>query len=92
MPRIENILEMKGNYDYQDITIRLVEQIAEKYVDVEKFKIYKAKDFIELVISKFLERPLEIQKSVPNFMKRYKLLSLAVKESIINELFAEMFL
>jgi len=92
MPRIENILEMKGNYDYQDITIRLVEQIAEKYADVEKFKIYKAKDFIELVINKFLERPLEIQKSVPNFMKRNKLLSLAVKESIINELFTEMFL
>ena len=92
MPRIENILEMKGNYDYQDIIIRLVEQIAEKYVDVEKFKVYKAKDFIELVINKFLEKPLEVQKSVPNFMKRSKLLSLADKESIINELFAEMFL
>lgn len=92
MPRIENILEMKGNFDYQDIVIRLVEQIAEKYEDIEKFKIYKTKDFIELVINKFLSKPLEIQKSVPSFIKRNKLLSLAVKESIINELFAEMFL
>ena len=92
MPRIENILEMKGNYDYQDIIIRLVEQIAEKYDDVEKFKIYKAKEFIELVINKFLSKPLEFHKSVPDFIKHNKLLSLTVRESIINEVFTEMFL
>lgn len=92
MPRIENILDMKGNYDYQDIVIRLVEEIAEKYDDIEKFNIYKTEEFIRIVINKFLSKPLDFHKSVPVFIKHNKLLSLAIKESIINEVFAEMFL
>ncbi|MDD4780060.1 MAG: patatin-like phospholipase family protein [Tissierellia bacterium] len=92
MPRLENILDMKGNHDYQDIFIRLVEQIAEKYNDVEKFKIYKAKDFWNTVINKFKSQPIEYTKNVPSFIKHNKILSLAVKESLIIEIFEEMFL
>jgi NTE family protein len=92
MPRIENILDMKGNFDYQDIILRLVEQIAEKYKDIEQFKIYKAEEFILIVIEKFLANPLHYNKSLPEFIKHNKFLSLAVKESIINEVFSKMFL
>lgn len=92
MPRIENILDMKGNYDYQDIILRLVEQIAEKYKDIEKFKIYKTEEFIKLVIEKFQSKPLEYNKSLPDFIKHNKLLSLAVKESLLSEVFVEIFL
>lgn len=92
MPRLENILEMKGSYDYQDIVIRLVELVAEKYDDVEKFNIYKAEEFIQVVVNKFRLKPLEFSKSVPAFIKHNKFLSLAVKESIVFEIFTEMFL
>lgn len=92
MPRLENILDMKGKSDYQDIVLRLAEQIAQKYSDIEKFKIYKAEEFIVKIIDKFLSKPLEYNKSLPDFIKHNKLLSLAVKESIINEVFEEMFL
>ncbi len=92
MPRLENILDMKGTNDYQDIVIRIVEQIAEKYNDIEKFKIYKTEEFIKIVIEKVMSKPLEYNKSLPDFIKHNKLLSLAVKDSLINEVFTEMFL
>lgn len=92
MPRLENILDMRGTNDYQDIVIRIVEQIAEKYNDIEKFKIYKTEEFIKIVIEKVMSKPLEYNKSLPDFIKHNKLLSLAVKDSLINEVFTEMFL
>jgi NTE family protein len=92
MPRLENILDMKGTNDYQDIVIRIVEQIAEKYNDIEKFKIYKTEEFIKIVIEKVMSSPLEYNKNLPDFIKHNKLLSLAVKDSLINEVFTEMFL
>ncbi|MGB4438830.1 MAG: patatin-like phospholipase family protein [Sedimentibacter sp.] len=89
MPRLENILDMKGNYDYEDIVIRLAEKIAEKY-DIERFKIYSAKEFLNLTIEKFIENPFTFTQNVPSFIKRNKLLSLAVKEDLIVEIFAEL--
>lgn len=92
MPRIENVLDMKGNFDYQDIVIRIVEQIAEKYEDIEKFEIYKAEDFIEKVIERFRAKPIVYTKNVPSFIKQNKILSMTVKESLVTEIFTEMFL
>lgn len=92
MPRVENLLDMKGNYDYQDIVIRLVEQVAEKYTDIERFNIYKADEFIDIVIKKFKSKPVEFTKNVPSFIKQNKLLSIAVKESLSIEIFKEMFI
>jgi len=92
MPRVENLLDMKGNYDYQDIVIRLVEQVAEKYTDIERFNIYKADEFIDMVIKKFKSKPVEFTKNVPSFIKQNKLLSIAVKESLSIEIFKEMFI
>jgi NTE family protein len=91
LPRLETILEMKGNNDYQDILLRLTERIAEKY-DVERYKIYSAREFMELTAQKFIEKPLPFTKNVPAFVKRNKILSLAVKEDILSEIFAEIFL
>nr|WP_300091864.1 patatin-like phospholipase family protein [Sedimentibacter sp.] len=91
LPRIETILDMKGKNDYQDILLRLTERIAEKY-DVERYKIYSAKEFMELTAKKFIEKPLPFTRNVPAFVKRNKILSLAVKEDIISEIFAEIFL
>lgn len=90
MPRLEGILEMKGNCDYQDIVIRLVEEIASKYEDIEKFKIYRAEDFIKNVIKKFKEKPIEHDKNIPAFIKKNRLFSLAVKDNIIIEIFKAM--
>ncbi|WP_326908322.1 patatin-like phospholipase family protein [Sedimentibacter sp. MB31-C6] len=92
MPRLENILEMKENNDYQDIIIRLVEQIADKYEDIERFKIYNMLEFLNLVVCKFKECPLKYTKNVPAFIKHNKILSLAVKESLIIEIFAKLFI
>lgn len=91
LPRVEAILDMKGKNDYQDILLRLTERIAEKY-DIERYKIYSAKEFMELTAKKFIEKPLAFTRNVPAFVKRNKILSLAVKEDIISEIFAEIFL
>ena len=91
LPRLESILDMKGKNDYQDIVIRFFERIAEKY-KVERFKIYKAEEFFKLTIERFRENPTAFIKNVPNFIKQNRILSLAVKDDLIVEIFAELFL
>ncbi len=91
LPRLESILDMRGRNDYQDICIRFFERIAEKY-GIERFKIYKAEDFVQLTIDKFRANPTAYIKNVPEFMKHNRILSLAVKDNLIVEIFAELFL
>lgn len=91
MPRLENILDMKGRADYEDIVIRLCERIAEN-LKIERFKIYSTLDFLNLTIDAFQKNPIAFTKNVPAFIKHNKLLSLAVKEDMIVEVFTELFL
>lgn len=90
MPRLENILDMKGRADYEDICIRLAERIAEK-LNIERFKIYTALDFLNLTIETFRKNPIKFTKNVPAFIKHNKILSLAVKDDLIVEIFTELF-
>lgn len=91
MPRLENILDMKGRADYEDICIRLAERIAEK-LNIERFKIYTAIDFLKLTIETFQKNPIEFTKNVPAFIKHNKILALAVKDDLIVEIFTELFM
>ena len=90
-PRLQTILEVKENGDYQDIILRLVEYIAEKYDEIEQFKIYDADDFIKLVVNQFRKSPIRPKKKIPSFMSHNKLLSLAVKDDLIITIFRELF-
>ena len=91
LPRLESILDMRGKNDYQDIAIRFFEKIAEKY-EVERFKIYKVEDFFEETIERFRRKPDAFIKKVPNFLKQNRILSLAVRDDLIIEIFAELFI
>ncbi len=91
MPRLENILDMKGRADYEDICIRLTERIAEK-LKIERYKIYTTMDFLDMTIEILRKNPIKFTKNVPAFIKHNKILSLAVKEDLIVEIFSEMFL
>ena len=91
LPRLELILDMRGKNDYQDICIRFFERIAEKY-EIERFKIYESEEFVKLTIEKFRENPTAFIKNVPNFVKHNRILSLAVKDDLAFEIFAELFL
>lgn len=91
IPRLEAILDMKGKNDYEDICVRFFERIAERY-GLERFKIYKAEDFVKLTIEGFRANPTAFIKNVPNFVKHNRILSLAVKDDLIIEIFAELFL
>ncbi len=86
MPRLESILDMKGRADYEDICIRFFERIAEK-LNVERFKIYNTLDFLKITADAFKEKPIEFTKNLPSFIKQNKLLSLAVKEDLLVEIF-----
>lgn len=87
LPRLETILDMKGRADYEDICIRLAEQIAEK-LGIERFHIYNSMEFINLVVNEFRKRPVKFTKSIPDFIKHNKLLSLTVKDDLIAEIFS----
>lgn len=86
MPRLESILDMKGRADYEDICIRFFERIAEK-LNVERFKIYNTLDFLKITADAFKEKPIDFTKNLPSFIKQNKLLSLAVKEDLLVEIF-----
>jgi hypothetical protein len=45
-----------------------------------------------LTIEKFRENPAAFIKNVPNFVKQNRILSLAVKDDLVIEIFAELFL
>ncbi len=91
MPRLENILDMKGRADYEDIAIRLAERIAEK-LNIERFKIYNTMEFLNITIEEFRKKPISFTKNVPAFIKQNKILSLAVSDDLIVEIFSELFL
>ena len=89
LPRLEVILDMKGRADYEDIIIRLCERIAEK-LNIERFKIYGAIEFINITIDAFIKTPVKFTQNVPTFIKHNKILSLAVKDDLIAEIFNEL--
>lgn len=91
IPRLEGILDMKGKADYEDIIIRLAERIAET-LEIERFKIYNSVEFINIVIEEFQKKPIPFAKNVPLFIKQNKILSLAVSNDLIVEIFSELFL
>lgn len=90
-PRLASILEMKDKYDYEDVILKLVEHVAEKYEDIERFKIYDSIDFIKKAINKFRQNPYEINKKIPSIFTQNKILSLAVRDELLTVLFKEMF-
>ncbi len=90
-PRLIKIMEMKENSDYQDIIIRLVESVAERYPEIERFKIYDADEFIQIVVNQFRKSPIRPVKKIPSFMRQIKLLSLAVKNDLLLRIFREIF-
>lgn len=90
-PRLQAILEMKENSDYQDIILKLVECIAEKYDEIEKFKIYDADDFIKIVVNQFRKSPIRIKRKIPSFICHNRILSLTVKDDLIITIFREIF-
>jgi len=91
MPRLEYVLDMKGNYDYEDIMLRMFEKIADKYDEVERFNIYSSYDFYAVVLKTFKSKPIGVMQ-VPLFIKRNKILAQAVKDNLIVEIFAELFI
>ncbi|MDF2678700.1 MAG: patatin [Bacillota bacterium] len=91
MPRLEYVLDMRGNYDYEDIMLRMFEKIAEKYDEVERFNIYSSYDFYAEVLKTFKSKPIGVMQ-VPLFIKRNKILAQAVKDNLIVEIFAELFI
>ena len=84
-------MEMKDNSDYQDVIIRLVECIAEKYPQIERFKIYDADEFIRIVVNEFRKSPIRSQKKIPSFIRQNKILSLTVKDDLLLNIFREIF-
>lgn len=91
MPRLEYVLDMKGNYDYEDIILRMFEKVAERYEDVERFNVYNTDEFYHVVLKSFKAKPIGVVQ-VPLFIKRNKILAQAVKDNLIIEIFTELFL
>ncbi|SHI06691.1 patatin-like phospholipase family protein [Sporanaerobacter acetigenes] len=58
MPKISEILGTDKENDYEDIVIRFLEILAEKY-DIEKFKIYSYDEFLDIVKKQYKEREIK---------------------------------
>lgn len=92
LPKLESLLEMKGINDYQDIFIRVLEIVAEKYEDIEKFNIYKFDEFLDTIIHKYLKKPIKYSLKFTKLLKHSELLSWTKKNNIIIEIFKIVFI
>ena len=90
VPRIIELLALDDNIGYEELVIALIEEIAQM-CDIERFKIYDFDSFHSLAMNSYNEHKEKPKNKIPKFVKRNEILSLAAKESIIEEVIFEMF-
>ncbi len=90
LPRLETVLELSGNSDYQDIVLKIVEYVAEKYDEIERFKIYDAEEFMRLTVRTFRNKPIIPTRTLPDFLKKNRIFSIAAKDELILDVFREL--
>ncbi|WP_461207509.1 patatin-like phospholipase family protein [Clostridium sp. DL1XJH146] len=87
IPRITEMFNIAKDKDYEDIGIELCEYLADQY-EMERFKIYKLEDFIEEILKIYGEKKFKYKDNIPYFIKSNSLLSRAVKNDLLREVFS----
>jgi len=91
LPRLHSLMGTKNINTYEDISIYILEVLAED-IGVNRFKIYSYKEFLDEIRSMYSAHGrIKSETNIPDFIKKNELLSKAVKEKIILEIARELF-
>jgi len=83
IPKISTLVGTDKGNDYEDIAIRFLENLAEKY-EVERFKIYSFDEFLNIVIEKHRCDELKRENSfLTKLVNKVDFLSVINKDEII---------
>jgi NTE family protein len=90
LPRMAEILNIPDNATYEELSIELLEMIAES-VNMERFKIYDIKEFIAGIAERRdrVFNDLEMERTV--LFRRFDFISRTARNKIITRLACEIF-
>lgn len=83
IPKLNSMLDIKNEDDYEDIMIAFLEALALKY-NIERFKIYSYDEFMDEVFKKHRDRKPEERGSLEKIVSKVDILSMFTKEQIID--------
>jgi hypothetical protein len=84
------MLKINPKADYAELGILLLEQVADRY-GVERFCIYHLDEFREQIRDKYIPHRGRVRMELPALMKRSRLVPLAAREEIFNEVIYQLF-
>lgn len=90
VPRLAELLNIPRTADYEEIAILLLEQLAFRY-QVERFKIYTFEEFLNEIEKQYIPHRGRLRKDLPGLVKRTRMVPLAAKEEIFNEIVYQLF-
>lgn len=90
IPKISSLLGVPGNASYEDISISLLEHIAEG-IGVERFRIYGFKELFRELAHRYEPEKADFISEIPGFLRSIELVSHIVKERIIRSIAGELF-
>ena len=83
IPKISILVGTDKGNDYEDIAIRFLEHLAEKY-EIERFKIYSFDEFLNIIIEKHKCDELKRQNGFfTKLVNKVDFLSVLNKEEVI---------
>jgi NTE family protein len=89
IPRVSDLLGLSRNASYEDISVALVEYMAE-ISGLERFKIYDLKDLLSQISIAYTPVKDDFLKEIPGFLRGNELLSKIVRDKIIGSIASEL--
>lgn len=90
IPKIADILEVRSNASYEDISIALIEHVAET-CEVERFKVYSIEELFSEIAGKYVPVKDDFIKEIPGFLRGNELITKMVRDKIIGCIADELF-
>lgn len=90
IPKIASLLGLSTNASYEDISIALIENIAENN-ELERFRIYGFRELYYELSRSFKPEREDFVKEIPGFLRSIDLVSRIIKERIIRKIAEELF-
>ncbi|WP_026894044.1 patatin-like phospholipase family protein [Clostridiisalibacter paucivorans] len=90
VPKLCSILDIDENMGYSDIVINIWELMAER-IEVDRFRIYNAKDFLNIIKKSRFENKRNNKLNIPEFIRKNDFFTKVAKDRIIDEILSVLF-
>jgi len=91
VPRLANLMEIGQEGSYEDITIAMLEKLAEK-VEINRFKIYTFEELHKKVKKDYKKEETSLRKKLPEFFQTSSLLPKQLREDLVLDIAEDIFL